>query len=76
MAYLTTIAKPRCDGCLRPAGVELFNKYNSVSGRYCRGCGARALEELTRLEAERGTVEPEEDTSDDAQKSGSSRRTA
>lgn len=51
MAYLTTIAKPRCDGCPRPAGVELFNKYNSASGRYCRSCGARALKELNQAEA-------------------------
>ena len=51
MAYLMAILKLRCSQCLRPAVVEVFNRLNSLHGRYCRSCGARALKELERAES-------------------------
>ncbi len=52
MAYLKAIIKSRCDHCPQTASVEVLNRYNSLQGRYCRSCGARALKELEKHETE------------------------
>ena len=51
MAYLREM-KRDCNTCRAKATVELRNRRNESEGFYCRSCGNRSLNRLTRVERE------------------------
>lgn len=52
MAYLKDLHEPICRHCGVKAKVELFNRFNSAVGYYCRRCGKRQENALNRFEKE------------------------